>query len=53
MGTAVFGTVYLTLLARSTSQHAFSMINAALAVVSVASSALIALALIPTGASQP
>src|SRR6202012_5160370 len=45
IGTAVFGTVYLALLARNTPQDAFSMTNAALAVVSVASSALIVLAL--------
>ena len=42
MGTAVFGTLYLAFLARSTPQDAFSMTNTALAVVSVASSALIA-----------
>jgi MFS family permease len=45
MGTAVFGTVYLTLMARNTPQDAFSMTSAALAVVSVASSVLITFAL--------
>jgi MFS family permease len=48
MGTAVFGTVYLALLARGTPQDAFSVTSAALAVVSVASCVLITLALRPT-----
>jgi MFS family permease len=47
MGTAVFGTVYLAFVARSTPQDAFSRTNAMLAVVSVASSVLITLALKP------
>jgi MFS family permease len=45
MGTAVFGTVYLAFLAQHTPHNAFSMTSAALAVVSVASSVLITLAL--------
>jgi O-antigen/teichoic acid export membrane protein len=45
MGTAVLGTVYLTLLARSTPPEAFSMTNALLAAVSAVSAVLITLAL--------
>jgi MFS family permease len=45
MGTAVFGTFYLALLVRNTPQHAFSLTNAALAVLSAASCVLIILSL--------
>jgi MFS family permease len=45
MGTAVFGTAYLALLARSTPPEAFGVTNAALAIVAVVSAVLITLAL--------
>jgi MFS family permease len=52
MGTAVFGTVYLALLARSTPQDAFRLTTALLAVVAVASSVLVTLA-VRAGPSAP